>query len=163
RRHVVRRGVLLFALGLLLNAIETPPPLVWRTFRLPGVLQRIALVYAAVAWLTENTSRRTQAIVAASALVVYWAAMALVPVPGVGAGVLTADGNLASFVDRSLLAGHLAAGTWDPEGVLSTIPAVATALCGVFAGDWLNRPGPTRHRSAALAAAGLALAAGGML
>jgi predicted acyltransferase len=163
RRHVIRRALILFALGLLLNAIETPPPLVWSTFRIPGVLQRIALVYAAVAWLAERTSWRTQAAAAAAALVGYWAVMVIVPVPGVGRGVLTPEGNVASFIDRALLGRHLAHGFWDPEGVLSTIPAIATALFGVFAGDWLNRSGATHHRTAALLAAGLSVAVLGLL
>src|SRR5262245_33638509 len=98
RRHVLRRAAILFALGLLLNAIETAPPLEWATFRIPGVLQRIALVYVVVAWLAERTSRRTQAIVAAALLLGYWALMTLVPVPGAGRGVLTPDGNLAAYV-----------------------------------------------------------------
>ena len=59
-RHIVRRALILFALGLVLNAIETPPPLHWATFRIPGVLQRIAIVYLAVAWLTEHGSLRAQ-------------------------------------------------------------------------------------------------------
>src|SRR5213592_3718692 len=87
RRHVIRRALILFAIGLALNAIETPLPLVWSTFRIPGVLQRIALVYAAVAGLAERTSWRTQAAAAAAALVGYWAVMVLVPVPGAGRGV----------------------------------------------------------------------------
>jgi predicted acyltransferase len=162
RRHVIRRALILFALGLLLNAIETPP-LVWSTFRIPGVLQRIALVYVAVAALTERTSWRTQAIATIAALAGYWAVMMLVPVPGAGRGVLTPEGNLASFIDRSLLGTHLADRFWDPEGVLSTIPAIATALCGVFAGDWLNRPSATPHRTAMLFAAGLGAAALGLI
>jgi predicted acyltransferase len=163
RRHVMRRALILFALGLVLNAIETPPPLVWSTFRIPGVLQRIALVYAAVAVLTERTSWRAQAVTAVSALLGYWAVMMLVPVPGAGRGVLTPDANLASFIDRSLLGTHLAHGVWDPEGVLSTIPAIATALFGVFAGDWLNRPATTHHRTATLLTAGLGAAVLGLL
>src|SRR5712692_468426 len=163
RHHIMRRALILFALGLMPNAIETPPPLVWSTFRIPGVLQRIALVYAAVAVLTERTSRRTQAVAAVSALAGYWAVMMLVPVPGAGRDVLTPEGNLASFVDRLLLGRHLAHGLWDPEGLLSTIPAITTAVFGVFAGDWLNRPGETPHRSASLLAAGLLAAALGLL
>jgi predicted acyltransferase len=88
-RHVVRRAALLFLLGLVLNAIETTTPLQLTTFRIPGVLQRIALVYVAVAVVTERLSRRAQVGVAVGALVAYWAAMMLVPVPGFGAGVLT--------------------------------------------------------------------------
>ena len=163
RLHVIRRGLILFALGLVLNAIETALPLDLSTFRIPGVLQRIAIVYVAVAVLTERTSWRTQIIAAAAALGGYWAVMTLVPVPGIGAGVLTPAGNLAGFIDRSLLGAHLATPYGDPEGLLSTIPAVATALCGVFAGDWLNRPGRTPHRTATLLAAGLGAAGIGLL
>jgi predicted acyltransferase len=161
RRHVIRRAAILFALGLLLNAIEGAPAIAWATFRIPGVLQRIALVYLAVAWLTERVSLRGQIAVAVSALVGYWAAMTLVPVPGVGAGVLTPAGNLASYVDRAILGGHMLNRVWDPEGLLSTVPAVVTALCGVFAGDWLKERGQ-RHRSGWLWAAGLALMLAGL-
>ena len=157
RRHVLRRVVILFALGLVLNAIETPPPLRLETFRIPGVLQRIAVVYAVVALVTETLTLRAQIVAAAAALLGYWAAMTLVPVPGVGAGVLTPDGNLASYVDRLLLGRHLLTPTHDPEGVLSTIPSIATALLGVFAGVWLNEP-RERHRAFWLWAAGVAAA-----
>src|SRR5882672_11028256 len=68
RRHVIRRAAILFALGLVLNAIEAMPPFAWATFRIPGVLQRIALVYLAVAWLTERVSLRGQIAIAVSAL-----------------------------------------------------------------------------------------------
>jgi predicted acyltransferase len=145
RQHVLRRAVVLFLLGLLLNAIEAPPPLHLATFRIPGVLQRIALVFAAVAALTERSSWRTQAAIAAAALFGYWALLTLVPVPGHGAGVLTPEGNLASYLDRTLLGRHLLTPLYDPEGLLSTLPAIVTALCGVFAGVWLNERGaPSR-------------------
>jgi len=163
RVHVVRRGLVLFGIGLLLNAIKAMPPLAWSTFRIPGVLQRIALVYVAVALLTEHTSRRTQAIVAAAALAGYWAVMMLVPVPGVGAGVLTPDGNLASYIDRRLLPGHLAFGAWDPEGLLSTVPSIATALVGVFAGAWLLRGGSQPDGSLSLCVAGAAASVAGLV
>src|SRR3954465_13351655 len=87
--HVVRRALVLFALGLVLNAIEAVPPLHLATFRIPGVLQRIAIVFASVAWLTERGSLRAQIGIVIGALVAYWAALTLIPVPGAGAGVLT--------------------------------------------------------------------------
>jgi predicted acyltransferase len=161
RTHIVRRAALLFALGLLLNGIETPPPLQWETFRIPGVLQRIAIVYLAVAWLTEHGSLRLQIAAVVSALAGYWALLTLVPVPGVGAGVLTPAGNLASFIDRALLGRHLLQPLYDPEGILSTLPAIATAMCGVFAGDWL-KDFRERHRSAWLFAAGFAAMLAGL-
>jgi predicted acyltransferase len=146
RHHVVRRAVVLFGFGLLLNAVQARPPIDWATFPIFGVLQRIAIVYVVVAWLTERTSLRTQVVVAVSSLVAYWAAMTLITVPGVGAGVLTPDGNLAAVIDRRVLGGHLSHRTWDSEGLLSTIPAITTALCGVFAGRWLMHSGSRQPR-----------------
>ena len=149
-RHIVRRAVILFALGLLLNAIETAAPLELATFRVPGVLQRIAVVFLAVAWLTEQRSLRAQIAAVVAALAGYWALLMLVPVPGAGPGVLTPEGNLASFIDRALLGRHLLNTLSDPEGILSTLPAIATAMCGVFAGDWLKeRPAFARGSGAA--------------
>jgi predicted acyltransferase len=85
-----------------------------------------------------HLSPRQQAYVAAGWLLLYWAVMTLVPVPGYGPGVLTPEGNLAAYIDSLLLHGHLLQGTWDPEGLLSTIPALATTLFGVLAGRWLG-------------------------
>src|SRR5206468_11336756 len=93
RHHVLRRALVLFGLGLLLNAIESSAPLIWSTFRIPGVLQRIAIVYVIVAWLTDRKSLTVQIAVALTSLLGYWAAMTLIPVPGSGAGVLSAEGN----------------------------------------------------------------------
>jgi predicted acyltransferase len=153
-RHIVRRAAILFALGLLLNVIETAPPLQLATFRIPGVLQRIALVFLAVAWLTEHGSLRVQIATVVAALAGYWAALTWLPVPGVGAGILTPEGNLASYIDRALLGRHLLNRYSDPEGLLSTLPAIATAMGGVFAGGWLKeRRQP--HHSAWLFSAGL--------
>jgi predicted acyltransferase len=104
---------------------------------------------------------RVQIATVAGALAAYWAALALIPVPGAGAGVLTPEGNLASYLDRALLGGHLLNRWSDPEGLLSTLPAIATAMCGVFAGDWLKeRRQP--HHSGWLFAAGLAAMAAGL-
>jgi len=159
--HVVRRALLLFALGLLLNAIEAAAPLQLTTFRIPGVLQRIAIVFVVVAWITERGSLRVQIATVIAALAAYWAALTLIPVPGAGAGVLTPEGNLASYLDRAILGRHLLNRWSDPEGILSTLPAIATAMGGVFAGDWLKeRRQP--HHSAWLFAAGLAATIAGL-
>jgi len=162
-RHVLRRAAVLFAIGLALNALDPSAHLTLSGFRIPGVLQRIALVYIAVAWLTERTSARTQAIVAVAALLGYWAAMMLVPVPGMGAGVLTPDGNLAAFVDRALLGNHLVHGTWDSEGLLSKIPSIVSALGGVMAGRWLMHTPRPHHDSVWLFFIGLGVATMGLL
>ena len=160
-RHIVRRAAILFALGLVLNTIEAALPIHWATFRIPGVLQRIAIVFVAVAWLTEHGSLRVQIATVVAALAGYWAALTFIPVPGAGAGVLTPAGNLASFIDRALLGRHLLNPLSDPEGLLSTLPAIATAMCGVFAGDWLKgRRQP--HHSAWLWAAGFAAMIAGL-
>ena len=73
------------------------------TLRIPGVLQRIAICYLVAALVIMNTSIRGQAIVAGSILIVYWLIMKLVPVPGIGAGVITPEGNLAGYLDRLII------------------------------------------------------------
>jgi predicted acyltransferase len=163
RRHVIRRGLTLFGIGLLLNAIELNRALAWPTFPVLGVLQRIAIVFVAIAWLTERTSLRTQLILAVTILLGYWAAMMLVPVPGVGPGVLTPQGNLASFIDRLVLRGHMWHPPWEAEGLLSTAPATVTALCGVFAGRWLTSHASGRHHSALLWMAGAVATLAGLM
>jgi predicted acyltransferase len=155
RRHVLRRAAILFALGLVLNAIESSRPLDWQTFRIPGVLQRIALVYLAITWITETMTWRAQLACAASLLTGYWVLLTMVPAGGAGPGVLTPSGNLASLVDRMVFRRHLLTPLYDPEGLLSTLPAIATALGGVFAGDWLKGRRDA-HPSVRLWAAGAA-------
>lgn len=157
---VLRRAAALVALGLMLNAVPN-----WRpaTLRLPGVLQRIAACYLAAAFLQRRLSWRAQAALCAGLLAGYWAALSWVPVPGFGAGVLTAEGSLPSYVDRLLLGPHTYyQGPFDPEGVLSTLPAVATVLLGGFAGLWLRGERPPREKAAGLGAAGAAALALGL-
>jgi predicted acyltransferase len=135
--RVLRRAAVVFALGLLLNVVGNPD---LATLRIPGVLQRIALCYAAAAVLHRTTSWRTQSLVTATLLLGYWAALTLVPVPGFGRGVLTPEGNLAAWIDRAVLGPHVwkVSRVYDPEGILSTLPAIATTLVGVLAGAWLR-------------------------
>ena len=85
-----------------------------------------------------KTGVRGQAIAAAMLLLAYWALMMLVPVPGVGAGDLTPDGNLAAYLDRLVFGSHIWRDNWDPEGLLSTLPAVATTLLGLLTGRFLR-------------------------
>lgn len=136
---VAKRAVILFALGLLLHAF--PNYLDLGNLRIPGVLQRIAVAYLAASAIVLFTSRRTQIIAAAALLLGYWALETLVPVPGVAAGALEPGRDLGAWLDRLVFGeNHLWvwSRTWDPEGLLSTIPAVATVLTGVFAGYWLR-------------------------
>lgn len=157
---VLRRSALLFAFGFFLNAFPHFDP---AEVHIMGVLQRIALVYLATAVLTLYTPKRTQLATGAALLVGYFAVMMLVPVPGHGAGVLTPDGNLAGWLDRTLLGvKHVYGnGPYDPEGLLSTLPAIVTALIGFWAGDWLRTQRVGTHVTKRLTYAGLALAATG--
>ena len=153
--RVVRRSAIIFGLGLLLQAL---PSFDWATLRIPGVLQRIALCYLAAGVLFLLTSWRTQALVTTGLLLGYWAIMMLVPVPGYGAGDLSQAGNLAAYVDRAILGqAHMwrVSRVYDPEGILSTLPAIATALLGVLTGQWLRRQPTTTATAARLALAGV--------
>ena len=154
--RLLRRSAVIFALGIVLNGF---PWFDWATLRVPGVLKRIALCYLAAALIYLATGWRGQAAAAAVLLLGYWALMTLVPVPGYGAGDLGKAGNLAAYVDRALLGpAHLwqQAKVYDPEGLLSTLPAIATTLLGVLAGHWLVSGRAPGAVAAGLAVAGLA-------
>jgi len=133
--QILKRTVIIFALGLVLNGY---PHYHLSTIRILGVLQRIALCYffASVVFLWGSVSTQIMAFVAI--LLGYWGFMMLYHVPGFGSGDLTKEGNLASYIDRALLAGHLYRPVYDPEGILSTLPAIATALSGTLTGVWLR-------------------------
>lgn len=162
-RQILRRTVVLFALGLFLSWFPFYT-LDWSIARIPGVLQRIAVVYlvTALAWL--HLGPRARAVLAVVLLAGYWLAMVLVPVPGYGAGDLSPDANLAAWVDQRVLGQHTwrkAPGPGDPEGLLSTLPAIASALAGLFAGDWLRSPRPQGEKlRGLLVSGGLATVAG---
>ena len=156
---ILRRAAVILGVGLFLSGF---PPFDLATWRIPGVLQRIAVCYAA-AGVLYTRSRRPAVIgaVAAALMLGYWLVMRLVPVPGGTAGDLSPDGNLGAFIDRALMLGHLWKPTWDPEGLLSTIPAVATTLFGILAGLWIGGNAPPARKAATLALAGAgALAVG---
>jgi predicted acyltransferase len=155
--QVLRRGGLIILLGLLVAAFPFDAARL-EAIRIPGVLQRIGIAYIVAALLVMRTTLRQQIVVAAGLLLGYWAMMTLVPVPGFGPGVLDKpEATLAAYVDRMLLDGHLwaATKTWDPEGPLSTIPAIVTAMLGVFAGRWLATARPLLERVSALFAFGV--------
>jgi predicted acyltransferase len=124
---------------------------VW-TMRIPGVLQRIGLCYLAAAllyWALQKTAtgsgpandRRSARVIAAVAAVLllgYWAVVMLVPGASGHPGDMTPEGNVGAMLDRTLLGTHLWKKTWDPEGLLSTIPAIGTTLLGLLAGLWMR-------------------------
>jgi predicted acyltransferase len=132
---IVRRTLIIFALGIVLTAFPYNDP---AAFRIPGVLQRIAVCYFFSAIIFLNTRWRAQAAIVVALLLLYWAAMKLVPVPGFGAGDLSMAGNLAAYVDRGVFGRHTWKPLYDPEGLVSTIPAIATTLCGVLTGHLLR-------------------------
>lgn len=134
---VIRRTLIIFAIGLFLNGF---PYFNFAELRIPGVLQRIAVCYFFASIIFLNTKVRTQVAITIALLVVYWLLVKLIPAPGFAAGDLTKEGSLPSFVDRVVFGNHVwaQAKVYDPEGLLSTIPALATTLMGVLTGHWLR-------------------------
>ena len=141
----LKRALILFGLGLFLNLfpkVFTEPMEAFQTVRIPGVLQRIAVVFFITAVIFIKTNPKTQLRLLIGILIAYWAMMTLIPVPGVGYANLEKETNLGAWLDRSILTeAHLwrSAKTWDPEGILSTLPAIGTGLFGVLVGTWLKR------------------------
>jgi len=133
-RQILKRTAIIFGLGLLLNGF---PYYHLDTIRIPGVLQRIALCYLFASLLYLRLTIKQLALLAAGILIGYWLLLTRIPVPGFGAGNLSKQGNLAAFLDRMILHGHTYTPEYDPEGILSTLPAIATALLGIFTGSWL--------------------------
>lgn len=150
-KQIIRRSLILFALGLLLNGssivmdwlLNDTPISELTNIRIMGVLQRISVAYLLAALAILNLRKKWLWLLAAVILLVYWLAMIFIPVPGYGAGNLTPEANLAGYLDRVILgSNHLyKGGPFDPEGLFSSLPAVVTVLLGYFAGDWIrNQP-----------------------
>ncbi len=183
RNQIIRRGCLIFIFGLLVNGFPyfiwndiagiADPTFLQRitarllNWRITGVLQRIGLAYMAAGLLTQRTTLRQQVQIIAGLLFGYWFVMTVLPVPGEGTiGALLLDSGprtMAAWTDRLVLdwskyglGNHLWVGgvTWDPEGVLSTIPAICTAMIGNLAGRWIGERRPLTERLAGLFAAG---------
>ncbi len=131
--HVLQRALIIYALGVFLYLI---PAFDFSTARLLGVLQRIAICYLIASAIFLTTGWRAQIGWIVGLLVGYWLIMFYAPVPGYGSGRLDVDGNFAHYVDRIILGRHNYAWTkdWDPEGIVSTLPAIATTLFGMMAG-----------------------------
>ena len=134
---IIKRTLIIFAIGLFLNGL---PYFGLAEYRIPGVLQRIAVCYFFASIIFLNTKVRTQIAITIGLLIVYWLMVKFIPAPGYAAGDLTKEGSLPSFVDRVVFGKHVwaQARVYDPEGLLSTIPAIATALMGVLTGVWLR-------------------------
>jgi len=153
-------GIFAILLGLTYSNLES-----FQDTRIPGVLQRIGIVYFFASILYLKTNLKTQLIVAASLLVGYWLLMAFVPVPGFGEANFDKGTNLAAWLDNLLLEGHLWASskTWDPEGILSTLPAIGTGIIGMFIGQLLNLQITKTEIAKKLALAGIVLIISGLL
>jgi predicted acyltransferase len=159
-RRIAFRSIALFLLGILSYGGMANK---WPGIRIAGVLQRIAICYMVAALLFTFFRPRTLAIVAVSLLLLYWGLMALMPVPGVGRGNFAERMNLADYIDKQALPGRKWDKDHDPEGILSTLPAIASCLLGVFAGLLLRNGGvPPWKKSAILILAGTASVALGM-
>lgn len=143
---ITKRAILIFAFGLLLAWFTLPLDRMidmerLATIRIPGVLQRISVVFFFTAILYLTSSWLTQLRLGAGLLLLYYFLMTWVPVPGIGPPNLDPGTNLAAWTDRLFLDGHLwsQSKTWDPEGVLSTLPALVTGILGMLTGQLMDR------------------------
>jgi predicted acyltransferase len=134
----VKRGAALFVIGLFLNVI---PAFEFSTIRIPGVLQRIALVFVFCATLFVTTSAKTQLFVGCALLILYWVLLTFIPINGQLPSELIPGDNLAAYIDSFVLKGHMwsVTNTWDPEGLLSTLPATCSTLAGILTTTYLKK------------------------
>ena len=160
---ILRRSALLFLIGFTISAIPLGARsgiLNWPELRIMGVLQRIGLCYGVAALLGLFARPRVHAIVALLLMLAYASLMLLVPVQGHGRGDLSKEHNLAAYLDTHVFGRHVwvkpprdaPPGTlgWEPEGLLSTLPAIATTLLGLLTGQWLRANRPTMEKAAAM-------------
>lgn len=159
-KNILAFSILLLYLILAYGGFEN-----YQDVRLPGVLQRIAVVYFVVSLLYLKTSKKTQIITGIVLLLGYWAVMTLVPVPGFGEANLQRGTNLAAWVDSVLLKGHMyrETNTWDPEGILSTIPSIVNGIIGLLIGQLLLQNILKTEKAKKMAIAGVALIIGGLV
>ncbi len=157
--HTIRRTILLYLLGLVVNSF---PFFNLHTMRFYGVLPRIAICYFVVATLyLISPGWKDKVALVIAALIGYWLLMRFVPVPGYGlpghdVPLLDPDGNLVAWLDRQIFsAPHLYERTRDPEGLLSTIPALGTALIGMLTGLWLRTSHTLAEKARGIAIAGI--------
>ena len=144
--QILRRGGIIILLGWLMAGFPYYPLTRITEIRFGGVLPRIGVCYILGASLTMKTTLKQQVVILAVLLYGYWFLQTLVPVPGyheIGALLLNRpEATLSAWLDRTVLGlPHLWVGskTWDPEGILSTVPAIGTVILGVFTGRWLTK------------------------
>lgn len=159
-KNIFAFSILVIYLFLAYSGIEA-----YQDVRLPGVLQRIAVVYFVVSLLYLKTTQKTQIITGVILLLGYWAAMTLIPVPGIGEANLDKGTNLASWLDGVLLKGHMYRGTvtWDPEGILSTFPSIVNGIIGLLIGQLLQLKVAKIEITKRMVLVGIALIIAGLL
>jgi predicted acyltransferase len=161
-RHAVWRAAILFLLGVFVPAL---PDIHLATIRIPGVLQRIAVCYLAAFLIFLYTKVRGQIAWILGLNALYLGLMLFYPTPGCGAGSWSMDCNFARYVDSLFLSGHMWRHTrdWDPEGIVSTLPAISTVLFGALAGHVLRHFSWHAARLQVFVFAGSGLAAAGQV
>jgi predicted acyltransferase len=159
-KTILAVGIFIILLSLAFSGLEH-----FEDTRIPGVLQRIAIVYFFASILYLKTNLKTQLGVVASILVIYYLLMAFVPVPGFGPANFDKGTNLAAWLDNLVLNGHLwsVSKTWDPEGILSTLPAIGTGILGMYIGQLLNLQTNRTEILKKTAVTGVILLIGGLL
>ncbi|MEY2598670.1 MAG: hypothetical protein RLZZ142_929 [Verrucomicrobiota bacterium] len=159
-RHLLGRALLLFVLGVFYNkGLEQG----FSNIRWMGVLQRIGIASALAGLLSLRLSSKALTLTCAALLIGYALPFYWIPVPGTGATGFAPGNNIANYVDLVCLPGRLHDKTWDPEGLLSTLPAVSTALLGILAGRWITSGATPNHILKGLSLAGIGLLLGGAL
>ena len=151
-RHVLKRTIVLMVLGLINYGLLR---LDWDQMRWSSVLGRIGLCYFLACVLLIHTNWRIQACIAGTIMILYWAAVMFVPVPGHGPGVLTPEGCLTTYLDQLIIPGKLGLGLYDRQGVLSTFTSLSTTLLGVLAGQWLRCGRSPQRKTLGLLGAGV--------
>ncbi|KPJ70066.1 hypothetical protein AMJ44_01155 [candidate division WOR-1 bacterium DG_54_3] len=157
---IFSRSLILFALGIFLRLLFRFD---FENLRIPGVLQRIAICYLLSALIFTKVGTRGRLVIFLFILMAYYLILKFVPVPGYGPGVMAFEGNLCGYIDVKLLGGHLYKPTFDPEGILSTFPAIATTLIGTLTGDWLRSSKKVLQKTTGLFIAGIVMIGSGLL
>jgi len=165
--HAFKRTLILIALGIFVNAMPIYG-LDLHTWRMEGVLQRIAVCYFVSAILVLWSNARWQIVALAACLVGYWAILRFLPVPGFGVPgrdipFMDPERNLVAWLDRTLFPGRLYNGMRDPEGIISNLPAIGTVLLGVLTGQWLRSQRTDRMKAGAMLAVGAGAVIAGLL
>ncbi len=161
-KKILIRTLWIVGIGVFLNGAPTFDLATWR---IPGVLTRIGIVYGICSVIFMNTNARQQFWIGIGCLLSYWALVTLIPVPGQGFASLEPGQDLGAWLDRSIFGNHLwsQSKTWDPEGLLSTITSVATCIAGILTGTWVRRKMADGEKWTAMFAIGFLLFLVGML